>query len=102
MTSSKITIAASRPVDFHTPKTAIAIRPIPIQTTDLTARRVSFDCASQRSCERPTAASAAHHQPEIVPRIRLRTSAAFRCSLAQEALGAEDEDQDENREHDRL
>src|SRR3954468_11640217 len=102
MTSRRITTAARSAVDFQTPNTAIAIRPMPIQTTALTARLVSFDCASHRSCERPTAPSAAHHQLEIVARIRRRTSAAFRCPLAEKALGAKDEDQDEYREHDRL
>src|SRR6476619_5530743 len=92
-TRSRITIATRSAVDFHTPKSAIAMRPMPTQTTALTVRRVNFESPSQRSCDRPTAASAVHHQREIVVRIRLRTSAAFRRPLAEEALGAEDEDQ---------
>src|SRR5581483_5241541 len=102
ITSSRTTTAAMSAVDFQTPKSAISASEIPTHMTALTARRVSFGSASQRSRGNPTAASAAHHAAVTRARRRRRTSGAFRCPLAEETLGAEDEDQDQDREHDRL
>src|SRR5689334_18538423 len=96
--TNAMTAASPSAVVFHTPNAAIRIRRIPIQTTVFTARRVSSGNAFHRSCVRPAAPSALHQPFEIAR----RTSPAFRCSLAEEALGAEDEDEDQDREDDRL
>src|SRR5438876_443176 len=95
--------AAARSAELsHTPKTAISASTTASQIAVFTARRVAEGSASQRSCGRPTAPRAVHHAREIDWRRRRFTSSAFRRPLAEQPFGPEDEDQDEDREDDRL
>src|SRR5271169_1014156 len=101
-TTSSSTTAATSSAEFsHTPNAATSTRPIATQTTALTARRLRRGSFCQRLRDSPSAPRAAHHALEIAVVTPL-TSGAFRRSLAQQALRTEHEDQDENREHDRL
>src|SRR4051812_2876981 len=98
MTSSPTTTATASAVVFHTPKSATRTSAIASQTIVFTARLRMRGCARQRDCDSPTAPSALHHAREIAR----RTSDAFRCSLAEQSLGTEHEDEDQDREDDRL
>src|SRR3954471_9702477 len=98
MTSTATTAAITSAAGFQTPKSATRTSAIASQRTVLTPRRVSRDCARQRDCGRPTAPSARHQVREIAR----RTSDAFGRAFAEQALGAEHEDEDEDREDDRL
>src|SRR4051812_38451036 len=98
MTSSPTTTATASAVVFHTPKSATRTSAIASQTIVFTARLRMRGCARQRDCDSPTAPSALHHPREIAR----RTSDPFRCSLAEQSLGTEHEDEDQDREDDRL
>src|SRR5512133_1038310 len=87
---------------FQTANAATRARKIATQSAALTARRTPGRKLRQRSCGRPTTPRAAHHPRVICPAMRRRTSGAFRCPLAEEPLGTEHEDEDEDREDDRL
>src|SRR5256885_9442879 len=89
-TSSATTTARASAAVFQTPNSAISSSRTPSQNAVLTPRRKMRGCASQRDCGRPTAPSADHQYGDR----RRRTSAPFRCPLAEQAFGAEDEDED--------
>src|SRR5581483_8844945 len=67
-----------------------------------TARRAMFGSASQRARLRPSAPKTLHQASEIAPPTTRRMSGTFRRSFAEQPLGAEHEDEDEDREDDRL
>src|ERR1022692_651106 len=94
ITSSRTTAAISSAEFSQTPNAAMSTRPTATHTTALTARRVLRGSVCQRLRGSPSAPSAAHHASEIAAAMLLRTSGAFRGSLAHEALRPEDEDQD--------
>src|SRR3954449_3403921 len=77
------------------------IRPITSHVAVTTARRTSGSSAFQRSFGRPTAPSAPHHARETCA-FNFLTLRPLRRPLAQQTLGTEHEDQDQDREDERL
>src|SRR5438270_7032798 len=86
----------------HTPRNATSRRPMAVQIDAFTVRRAIAGSASQRARLRPSAPNALHQASEIAPPTTRRTSGAFRRSFAEQPLGAEHEDEDEDGEDDRL
>src|SRR3954454_17445900 len=93
---SSSTIAAIASVeDFHTPNFQTSSRPIATQIAAFTARRAARGSPRQRSRSRPRAPSIRHHSSAI-DRPRRRTSGPLGRPFAEQALGTEDEDQDQD------
>src|SRR4051812_43552174 len=100
--SRKITAPTASADVFQTPKSATSRTNATTQSPAFVARRAVGGSASQRSRGSPTAPRPVHQAREIDCTMRRRTSGSFGGSLAEQALGTEDEDQDEDREDDRL
>src|SRR5205085_5431341 len=86
----------------QTPKNTTRTRPRAVQIEAFAARRPVFGSDAQRSWLRPSAPNAFHQTSEIAPLTTRRMSGPFRRSFAEQPLGAENEDEDEDREDDRL
>src|SRR5256885_9979751 len=73
-----------------------------VQIEAFTVRRAIFGSATQRARLRPSAPETRNQDSEIAPPTRRHMSGPFRRSFAEQPLGAEHEDEDEDRENDRL
>src|SRR5262245_60710019 len=93
--------AIARADVFQTPNSATRTSPIATHRTALTARRIRGSTRPQRSSVRPTEPSATHHASAMLLLISAPL-ATFGRPFSEQALGPEDDDQDQDREHDRL
>src|SRR5438270_1687043 len=100
--STKMTAPTASAEIFQTPKSATSTRKIATQRPALTGRRRVTGSASQRSRGSPTAPRLAHQARDSDCTTRRRTSGPLGRPLPEQPFWAEDEDQDQDGEDDRL